>query len=49
MDYSTSAAYLYAGGWRSADRDQMKREYDLTDEEAKLLSDALADIEEDDK
>ena len=33
-DVSSSAAALYDGGWRSADADQLRAEYDLTEEEA---------------
>ena len=45
MDFITSAAALYDGGWRSSDREQMIEEYDLTEEEADGLCAALADLE----
>jgi hypothetical protein len=48
-DVSSSAAALYDGGWRSADADQLRTEYDLTEEEAQELCAALADLEEKNK
>lgn len=44
-DVSSSAAALYDGGWRSADSDQLRAEYDLTEEETQELCAALAGIE----
>ena len=48
-DVSSSAAALYDGGWRSADADQLRTEYDLTEEETQELCATLADIEEKNK
>ena len=48
-DVSSSAAALYDGGWRSADADQLRTEYDLTEEETQELCTALADQEEKNK
>lgn len=48
-DVSSSASALYDGGWRSADADQLRAEYDLTEEETQELCTALADIEEKNK
>lgn len=48
-DVSSSAAALYDGGWRSADADQLRTEYDLTEEETQELCTALADLEEKNK
>ena len=48
-DVSSSAAALYDGGWRSADADQLRTEYDLTEEETQELCAALADLEEKNK
>lgn len=45
-DIATSAAALYDGGWRAADRDQLITEYDLTLEDAEAICEALKDIEE---
>lgn len=45
-DISSSAAALYDGGWRSADADQLRTEYDLTEEETQELCAALANLEE---
>jgi hypothetical protein len=45
-DISSSAAALYDGGWRSADAEQLRAEYDLTEEETQELCAALADLEE---
>lgn len=36
-DVSSSAAALYDGGWKSADADQLRAEYDLTEDEAQEL------------
>lgn len=48
-DVSSSAAALYDGGWRSADADQLRTEYDLTEEETQELCAALANLEEKNK
>ena len=32
---------LFAGGWRAADRDEFKKEYDLTDWEADVMQEEL--------
>nr|DAO34744.1 MAG TPA: protein of unknown function (DUF5053) [Caudoviricetes sp.] len=48
-DVSSSAAALYDGGWRSTDADQLRTEYDLTEEETQELCAALADLEEKNK
>nr|DAQ94860.1 MAG TPA: hypothetical protein [Caudoviricetes sp.] len=48
-DISSSAAALYDGGWRSADADQLRTEYDLTEEETQELCAALANLEEKNK
>lgn len=48
-DVSSSAAALYDGGWRSADADQLRTEYDLTEEESQELCAALANLEEKNK
>lgn len=44
-DVSSSAAALYDGGWRSSDFGQLRAEYDLSEDEAKELCDALASLE----
>lgn len=48
-DVSSSAAALYDGGWRSADAEQLRTEYDLTEKETQELCAALADLEEKNK
>lgn len=48
-DVSSSAAALYDGGWRSADADQLRTEYNLTEDETQELCAALADLEEKNK
>lgn len=45
MDYSTSAAFLYSGGWRAKDKEHLISEYNLTDEEAEELAKELANLE----
>ena len=45
-DISSSAVALYDGGWRSTDADQLRTEYDLTEEETQELCAALVDLEE---
>ena len=40
-----SAKALFAGGWRSADYDQILGEYDFTREEAERICDTLYDLE----
>lgn len=44
-DIETSVAYLYDGGWRSRDRDNLRKEFELSDDEADLLCAALAKLE----
>ena len=44
-DPQASAAALYDGGWRSADRDQLISEYDLTSADADKICTALAESE----
>jgi hypothetical protein len=44
-DYGSMAAALYDGGWRAEDRDQLKVEYDLSDEDLKRIIDLLATYE----
>lgn len=48
-DVSSSAAALYDGGWRSTDADQLRAEYNLTEEETQELCAAIADLEEKNK
>lgn len=38
--------FLYDGGWRSDDYEELKAEYGFTDEEVKLVCEQLALIEE---
>ena len=45
MDYGTSAAFLYDGGWRAKDKEQLIDEYNLTEEEAEKLIRELANLE----
>ena len=44
-DYGSMAAALYDGGWRADDEDQLKAEYDLTDDDVKRIVDLLAEYE----
>ena len=44
-DYESAAAALYDGGWRAEDKEQLKKEYDLTDEDAERIVDLLATYE----
>lgn len=39
------AANLYDGGWRSTDRDELMRVYDMTEEEATEICEELAEVE----
>ena len=40
-DVETSAAFLYDGGWRSADREELMREYDLSESETDEICKSL--------
>lgn len=40
-----AANALYAGGWRTEDKEELMSEYELTEEEAAQLCKALADCE----
>lgn len=44
-----SASMLYDGGWRSADRDMLIGEYDLTEAEADDICNELKEIEAEDE
>ena len=44
-DYESMAAALYDGGWRAEDRDQLKMEYDLTEEDVERIVDLLAEYD----
>lgn len=44
-DIETTAAFLYDGGWRFDDRDELIAEYNLTQDEADDLCAALAKLE----
>ena len=44
-DYGSIAAALYDGGWRADDKDQLKVEYDLTDDDLKHIVDLLAEYD----
>ena len=45
-DISSSAAALFDGGWRYADKNDLMEEYDLTEEEVNEICDELQKIEE---
>lgn len=38
--------FLYDGGWRASDYEELKQEYGFTDEDAKQVCEQLALIEE---
>ena len=42
----TSAAYLYDGGWRKKDKEELMQEYKCSIEEAEKLCAELAEFEE---
>ena len=44
-DYGSMAAALYDGGWRADDKDQLKVEYDLTDDDVERIVDLLAEYD----
>ncbi len=44
-DYRSIAAALYDGGWRANDKDQLKMEYDLSDDDVERIVDLLAEYE----
>lgn len=44
-DVESSAAALYDGGWRAADREQLMTEYDLTADEADAICAKLAEYD----
>lgn len=44
-DYESMAAALYDGGWRADDKDQLKAEYDLTDDDVEQIVNLLATYE----
>lgn len=41
-----NVVFLYDGGWRADDYEELKNEYGFTDEEAKQVCEQLALIEE---
>lgn len=44
-DFTSSAAALFDGGWRSEDKQELIQEYELTAEEAETLCTILASYE----
>ena len=42
----TSAAYLYDGGWRKEDEEQLIAEYGLSEEDVRKICEFLAEFEE---
>ena len=40
-DFESMSAALYDGGWRVEDRDQLKVEYDLTEDDVEHIIDLL--------
>jgi hypothetical protein len=44
-DYESMAAALYDGGWRAEDRDQLKVEYDLDEDDVERIVDLLAEYD----
>ena len=48
-EFSTMAAALYDGGWRAEDRDDLKAEYDLTDEKADKICEYLKSYDEEEQ
>lgn len=45
-DAIVNLVFLYDGGWRSGDYEELKQEYGFTDDETKLVCEQLALIEE---
>ena len=45
-EIQTSAAYLYDGGWRKEDKEQLIAEYGLSEEDAQKICAELARFEE---
>ena len=48
-DFDSMASALYDGGWRAEDRDDIKSEYELTDDEADKICDRLNAYDEEDQ
>lgn len=44
-DVTSSAAALYDGGWRAADKDELIEEHNLTEEEANAICEWLEEYE----
>ena len=49
VEIESMAASAYDGGWRAADKDELKKEYQLTDEETEAMVEKLAEYEADKK
>jgi hypothetical protein len=47
MNNQYSAAELFDSGWRSADIEEIKEDYELTDDEAEEILEGLKEIEKD--
>ena len=45
VSISASAAALFDGGWRSADKQELREEYGLTAEKAEQICKLLAEME----
>lgn len=46
MNLEDMAYALYDGGWRSGDYEDLKREYELDEDEARDICDWLEEVEE---
>ena len=46
MLYWDSASALYDGGWRSSDREMLRDEYDLSDEQLDLICEILDTLDD---
>lgn len=49
LELTDTGTYLFDGGWRSGDGEQIKTEYDLSDDEAEIVLDRILDLENQDE
>lgn len=46
VNFQSSAAALYDGGWRAADKEDLILEYDLYEDDAEKICELLAEYEQ---
>lgn len=49
MEYESTVASLYDGGWRAGDKDDLMKKHGMSEKEARAICSGLRDLEEESK